>query len=98
MHRVSRLTFAAALLVSGTLAGALSGPALAASPPPACVHRVLVLSAMPLELNPLVAKATLNPTSTVHINDRTFYVGRLAGTDVVLALTGAWPGPTWCWP
>src|SRR4051794_23842269 len=43
---------------------------------------------MPLELNPLVAKATLDPARTVRIEDRTFYVGTLAGTDVVLAMSG----------
>src|SRR5207249_4141254 len=56
---------------------------------PDCVHRVLVLTAMPLELNPLVRAARID--STVRIEDRTFYVGRLAGNDVVLAMTGIGP-------
>jgi nucleoside phosphorylase len=43
---------------------------------------------MPLELNPLVAAAELDPTKTVRVDDKTFYVGRLAGNDVVLAMTG----------
>jgi nucleoside phosphorylase len=79
-----------ALLAAALLAGALpAGASLAAGP--SCDHRVLVLSAMPLELNPLVAQAALDPRRTVHVDDRTFYVGRLAGLDVVLALTGIGP-------
>jgi nucleoside phosphorylase len=49
---------------------------------------VLVLSAMPLELNPLVAATKLDPAKTVRVDDRTFYGGRLAGHDVILAMTG----------
>lgn len=77
--------------MAGLLAGFVAPRALAADGP-ACVHPVLVLSAMPLELNPLVAKATLDPAKRVQINGRRFYVGRLAGNDVVLAMTGI--GPT----
>jgi nucleoside phosphorylase len=43
---------------------------------------------MPLELYPLIRQASVDPANIVHINDRTFYVGRLAGNDVVLAMTG----------
>lgn len=43
---------------------------------------------MPLELYPLLHQASVDPANVVHINDRTFYVGRLAGNDVVLAMTG----------
>lgn len=68
------------------LAGAL--PSHAAASPRACSHRVLVLSAMPLELDPLVAKARLDRSRTARVADRTFYPGRLAGRDVVLAMTG----------
>ena len=53
-----------------------------------CTHPVLVLSAMPLELNPLLAAADLDPTNVVRVDNRTFYGGKLAGNDVVLALTG----------
>src|SRR5205814_3389830 len=52
----------------------------------ACTHPVLVLSAMPLELSPLVRQAAIGWTA--RIGDRTFYAGALAGTRVVLALTG----------
>src|SRR4051794_38148092 len=68
------------------LAGAL--PSHAGASPRACSHRVLVLSAMPLELNPLVAKARLDRSRTARVADRTFYPGRLAAQDVVLAMTG----------
>jgi nucleoside phosphorylase len=81
----------AAAVLAGAITATFSTGAIAASSPPTCTHRVLILSAMPLELNPLVAKATLDPSSTVHIDDRTFYSGRLAGNNVTLALTGIGP-------
>jgi nucleoside phosphorylase len=80
----------AAAVLAGAIGATFSTGAIAASPP-ACTHRVLILSAMPLELNPLVAKASLPPSGTVHIDNRTFYSGRLAGNDVTLALTGIGP-------
>jgi nucleoside phosphorylase len=73
--------------VVALLAGLLSTGASVASV--RCDQRVLVLSAMPLELNPLVAKASL--TSTVRVDGRIFYLGRLAGHDVTMALTGIGP-------
>ena len=84
----TRGTMAAAALIAGTLGGGVTTAANAASSPPPCTHPVLVLTAMPLELSPIVARATLDPSRTVHVDDRTFYVGRLAGNDVVLAMTG----------
>jgi len=75
-------------LIVALLGGLLSSAAAVASPS-RCTHPVLLLSAMPLELNPLVAKATI--TSTTHVDGRTFYSGRLAGADVVMALTGIGP-------
>lgn len=36
----------------------------------------------------VVASADLDPAQTVRVDDRTFYVGKLAGNDVVLAMTG----------
>ena len=85
--RRGRRTIALAALVGAALGGLVSTNAIAVQPPP-CVHRVLVLTAMPLELNPLLTKASANPADTVRINGRTFYVGRLAGNDVVMAMTG----------
>jgi nucleoside phosphorylase len=76
--------------MAALLAG-FAAPGAMAAGGPACVHPVLVLSAMPLELNPLAAKATLDPAKRVQIDGRRFYVGRLAGNDVVLAMTGIGP-------
>lgn len=75
------------LAVALAVAGLVPSGALAATP--GCDHRVLVLSAMPLELNPLVAKARID--RTVRAEGRSFYVGRLSGVDVVMALTGIGP-------
>jgi nucleoside phosphorylase len=77
---------AATLLVLSVVATAAASHADAS--PRGCTHRVLILAAMPLELNPLTARATIDPSQTVRIDDRTFYVGKLAGTDVVLAMSG----------
>ena len=76
-------------VVLASLWGLMSSAAVGAtaSAPP-CGHPVLVLAAMPLELYPLLRSASVNPADIVHVNDRTFYVGRLAGNDVVLAMTG----------
>lgn len=54
-----------------------------------CRERTLVLSAMPVELGPLLADARISRTVTYA--GRHFSVGRLRGHDVVLALTGIGP-------
>jgi nucleoside phosphorylase len=77
---------AAALLVLSIAASAVTSHADATTR--GCTHRVLILAAMPLELNPLISRATIDPSQTVRIDDRTFFVGKLAGADVVLAMTG----------
>lgn len=54
-----------------------------------CVARTLVLSAMPVELAPLLHRTAV--TTTVTVAGRDYFLGRLAGHDVVLALTGIGP-------
>src|SRR5438128_7406141 len=66
------------------LVAGLVGPASAG--PRGCAPRVLVVAAMPLELNPLVERAAL--TARVTSQGRDFYVGRLGGRDVVLTMSG----------
>lgn len=68
---------------------AVAGPAAATAPAVRCQQRVLVLSAMPLELNPLVLGAAL--TATRSKDGHLFYEGRLQGVDVLLAMTGIGP-------
>lgn len=67
-----------------TLVGGLVGPASAG--PRVCAPRVLVVSAMPLELNPIVEAATIS--ARVTSQGRAFYAGRLGGHDVVLSMSG----------
>ena len=79
-------------LIAVSLLLALVGLAVPASAAPhraACRERVLVLSAMPLELNPLVDKAQLS--DPVERDGRTFHPATLAGVDVVLAMSGIGP-------
>jgi nucleoside phosphorylase len=73
------------LFLASTFVG-VSGAAKAATPP--CESRLLVLSAMPVEIDPLIAAAKLDLERTVVVHDRKFYVGTLQGNDVILALTG----------
>lgn len=61
-------------------------PVAPASAAPACARRVLVLSAYPGEIGKNLAAARV--TETVVLENRSFYVGRLRGANVVLALTG----------
>lgn len=73
-------------LLAGTAVAATSSVASAAGD---CTPRTLVLSAMPVELGPLLAKEKVS--RTVHVGNRDFFLGRLQGHDVVLALTGIGP-------
>src|SRR5258705_7484849 len=94
MHQITRrIRRAAAVGVAlasrcGMMPTLDAGAATTSTSAPACGHPVLVLAAMPLELYPLLRRASANPVKVVRVNDRTFYVGRLAGNDVVLAMTG----------
>ena len=83
----SRRAIAVAVLLGACMSAVVSTDAAWAKQK-GCARRTLVLTAMPLELNPLVASATLDPTQTVRVDDRTFYVGQLAKNDVVLAMSG----------
>ncbi len=69
----------AALLVAGPTA-AVSGRSSA------CARRLLVLSAFPGEIDKLLIASTV--TDSTVVGGHTFYVGRLRGNSVVLALTG----------
>jgi nucleoside phosphorylase len=86
LARFRPLVAAASLLVTAGLA--TTAVAASAPPPPTptdCSPRLLILSAMPSEIGPLLDATTV--TDTVKYNGRTFYVGRLAGNKVILALT-----------
>jgi len=91
MTRRAALPRSAALAVAVTLLGVMAMPRALAAAGGVCSHPVLVLTAMPLELNPLVAKATLDPSRRTDVAGKKFYGGRLAGNDAVLAMTGIGP-------
>jgi len=71
------------------LAGAAPAIGAAGSGGSSCTPRTLVLSAMPIELGPLLAQEKVQRTVTVAGHD--FFVGTLRGQDVVLSLTGIGP-------
>jgi nucleoside phosphorylase len=81
MIRKSLVVFALAVIASASLA---ASPAVAAVD--LCAPRLLVLSAFPAEIDGLLSHASL--TDSIHAGGRSFYLGTLAGNDVVLALTG----------
>ena len=56
--------------------------------PPDCTPRMLVFAAFPAEIDLLLQRAQLERDKTVTIDGRRYYVGTLAGNDVVLALSG----------
>src|SRR4051794_25025563 len=82
----SRSLLAACLVL---LVAGLTVPASAAPTHGACAERVLIVSAMPLELNPFIEDAQLKDPQVR--SGRTFYPGKLAGSSVVLAMSGIGP-------
>src|SRR5205807_1507282 len=76
-------TAGAASTASATSTGASGG-----APTSACTPRLLVLSALPVELDPLLAAASVDQKRTVVVNGRNFYLGTLGGNNVIMALTG----------
>ena len=91
-RRLRLLTWPLGLL--GMLGGTLAVVPPAGAPAPAtatCTARLLVLSAMPLELDPILARATVDPGSTVVLHERPFVTGTLGGKPVIMGLTGIGP-------
>ena len=77
------------------LVGALAGVLLAAVTPSSaafaqedCGERILVLGAMPLEVQPLLDAASLDPADTVRVGEVSFHLGQLADEQVIVAMTG----------
>src|SRR3954465_6931772 len=82
-----RSLFAIAILVSGL--GGLRVAGASTTTVTACNRPLPVLSAMPIEITPLLTAAKI--TRTVTVADRSFYVGTLRGHNVVLAMTRIGP-------
>ena len=93
MHRMplisqfGRRTIATAGAIAVTAGVAFASVAGAASPAASqvCVPRVLIVAAMPSELGPLLKATTVE--KTVVVGERRFYVGRLQGNNVILAMS-----------
>jgi nucleoside phosphorylase len=88
-RRLSRSLPAA--LVVGLLAAALFGAQgrAQAAPKVKCTPRLLVVSAFPAEIGHLLDATAVQ--RTIDVDGRQFWVGTLAGNNVVLALTGIGP-------
>jgi nucleoside phosphorylase len=59
--------------------------------PAGCAPRLLVLSAFPTELGPLLARAEPQGGNAVPVGGHTFYLGDLEGHRVAMTLTGIGP-------
>ena len=76
------------LLAASALAGTTAAARAEAPSQRGCTPRLLLLAAMPVELDPLLAAADIDESKTVEIHERRFFVGTLRGNNVVLAMTG----------
>ena len=87
MPRALRMLVVGLLAASMLAGGGVAAQAKETPPKPKkCPERLLILSAMPVELDPFFADLDLE--RTVEINERRFFVGRLKGNRVILAMTG----------
>jgi nucleoside phosphorylase len=95
LRAVRHATTAAVALLAASALAAGANPVMAsttaavAAQPDLCAPRLLVVSAFPAELDAVLAKATVR--DTVVVDGRSFYLGTLAGNDVIMALTGIGP-------
>ncbi|HVW80787.1 MAG TPA: hypothetical protein VHB69_07615 [Mycobacteriales bacterium] len=83
------LSFGVAGVAGATASSAVARVAAAA--PAGCLPRLLVLSAFPTELGPLLDRTDPEGGSAVPVGDHTFYLGSLEGHRVALTLTGIGP-------
>src|SRR5437867_4112624 len=80
---VSAALVAATTVATGSWAAASTGGSTGA-PVGACTPRLLVLSALPVELDPLLAAASVDQKRTVVVSGRSFYQGTLRGNNVIM--------------
>ena len=73
-------------LVAGTAVATTTSAAPPTPPTSACTPRLLILAAMPSEIDKLLVATKTG--RTVVRDSRTFYEGKLAGANVALALSG----------
>jgi nucleoside phosphorylase len=93
MRRVSGLL---AVVLIGACTGIFQGlsadpTASAATTTALCTPRLLILSAMPLEEDPLISRAVVNQHEPFEFNHRVFYLGTLEGNNIIIGLTGVGP-------
>lgn len=89
VRRWVRVAAAAALgtvMAPSLVARAVAAPARPAQASPACP--VLVLSALPVEIAPILAAAHVDPKPAWVYHGRGFWSGTVAGTPAIVAITG----------
>lgn len=94
--RFLRTALAMLVAVTGVVCCGVAGAAAVPGPtahdaPAGCLPRLLVLSAFPTELGPLLGRTDPVGGSAVPVGDHTFYLGNLEGHRVALTLTGIGP-------
>jgi hypothetical protein len=93
LSRRARVTaIAACAAIAGSLAPVAAARATAPPQHPSAEAHggcpVLVLSAMPLEIAPILSAATVNPTPVWVHGGKGFWSGRVEGNKAILAITG----------
>lgn len=93
LRRLLALAAGVAVVLSYGVASATTIPRAGArvSAPAGCQPRLLVLSAFPTELGPLLDRAVPRNGNPVAVGDHTFYLADLEGHRVVMTLTGIGP-------
>jgi nucleoside phosphorylase len=95
--RAVAAVLAGVVVTGGATATAQAAPSRQTAAPahsvatPDCVPRLLILSAFPTELGPLLARTKPRGGTPIAVGDHTFYTGVLGGHRVVLTLTGIGP-------
>ena len=87
LRRVIAYGLAVSVVVAGLSAGSASAATATKTRAPARCP-VLVLSAMPLELDPILAKSHVDSNATYVHDGRGFWEGRVEGNRAIFALTG----------
>ena len=86
--RCATHAWAVGVFIIVAVVGLSATPASPSAAQPACLSRVLVVGAMPLEVHPFLRAGTFDAAGRIELGGRAFFLGQLAGHEVALAMTG----------